>query len=59
MKANYLALDHDKITTDLGWKPRWGIEEAVAQTASGYRKLAEGLDAWEMLQKSIEEYFGI
>nr|WP_276572587.1 CDP-glucose 4,6-dehydratase [Enorma phocaeensis] len=58
-EANFLALDHGKITSDLGWMPHWGIEEAVAQTASGYRELAEGLDAWKMLQKGIEEYFGM
>lgn len=56
-EANFLALDHGKIASVLGWYPRWGIREAVTQTVRGYRRLADGRDAWEMLEDGVKEFF--
>ena len=57
-EANYLALDASKITEFLGWQPRWGIREAVSKTVEGYKGIARGKDAFAVMNKHIDEYFG-
>jgi CDP-glucose 4,6-dehydratase len=31
-EANFLKLDHSKITSMMNWKPKWGIKEAIEKT---------------------------
>ncbi len=57
-EAAFLALDAGKVKRALGWRPRWTIGEAIALTAAGYRALAEGEPAADMMDKQIDEYFG-
>lgn len=57
-EAAFLALDSSKVKDVLGWRPRWGIGEAVSKTAEGYRKLAEGVPAADVMDEQIKEYFG-
>jgi CDP-glucose 4,6-dehydratase len=41
-EAEVLRLAVDKAVTRLGWRPRWGLERAVAVTARWYRDWADG-----------------
>jgi CDP-glucose 4,6-dehydratase len=57
-EAHYLRLDWAKARDDLGWVPRWRIDEAVARTAAWYRRHLEGVDARQLVLEQIEEYSG-
>jgi CDP-glucose 4,6-dehydratase len=39
-EAGVLRLAIDKAATDLGWRPRWRLDEAVSRTARWYRAFA-------------------
>jgi dTDP-glucose 4,6-dehydratase len=32
------AMDHSKITKELGWQPKFGLEEALRLTVEWYKK---------------------
>ncbi|MFK7788775.1 MAG: CDP-glucose 4,6-dehydratase, partial [Phycisphaeraceae bacterium] len=36
-EAGVLRLSIDKATWELGWQPKWGVDEAIAQTVAWYR----------------------
>jgi CDP-glucose 4,6-dehydratase len=40
-EARLLSLSIDKASGQLGWKPRWGLEDAVERTARWYRRFIE------------------
>lgn len=55
-EAHYLRLDWSKARDDLGWAPRWRIDEAVSRTTSWYRRYLEGADARALVLEQIEDY---
>ena len=58
-EANFLKLDCSRIRSALGWKPRWQVEEAVANTAKWYQAWLNGDDMEVYTDFQIKEYFGI
>lgn len=57
-EANFLKLDHSKITSILGWKPRWTVKEAIEKTVE-WSKAYINRDNIELcMEKQIKEYLG-
>jgi CDP-glucose 4,6-dehydratase len=44
-EAHWLKLDSSLARTQLGWRPRWGLEQALDRTAEWFRAHREGADA--------------
>ncbi|MDE8345172.1 MAG: CDP-glucose 4,6-dehydratase [Acidocella sp.] len=57
-EAQFLALDSTKARRELGWLPRWGLDDALAQTVSWYREWQRGADMREVTQEQITRYCG-
>lgn len=59
-EANFLKLDNAKAKRVLGWRPTWGVAEAVARTADWTRAWLTGGDAaaTACMDKQISEYLG-
>jgi CDP-glucose 4,6-dehydratase len=53
-EAGILKLDTDKIRNILGWKPKYGINDAIRTTVNCYKKLLEA-DSNEEVSKIMEE----
>jgi len=43
-EACSLRLDSTLARTELGWKPRWSLEQALAQTVAWYQAWTRGTD---------------
>ena len=56
-EANFLKLDCSRIKTVFGWKPRYGVEEAVEKTVEWSRAYLEGEDMLEVTDRQIQEFF--
>ena len=56
-EANFLELDCSKIRAELGWRPVWGVREAVGKTVEFAKALRAGRDAFEVMREQIDEYF--
>ena len=56
-EANFLKLDCSKIRAELGWRPVWGVREAVGKTVEFAKALRAGRDAFEVVREQIDEYF--
>ncbi len=56
-EANFLKLDCSKIRAELGWRPVWGVREAVGKTVEFAKALRAGRDAFEVMREQIDEYF--
>lgn len=52
-EAERLLLCADKARRDLGWAPRWGFAEAVAETLAWYRRRAAGEDPLALTRAQI------
>ena len=58
-EASLLRLNIDKAKTDLGWSPRWTLEETARRTALWYRRAqCEGADAHALCLDDIRAYSG-
>jgi CDP-glucose 4,6-dehydratase len=55
-EARLLKLDSTKARTDLGWRPKLSLPEALEWTVDWYRGLAEGKPAREMTESQIDRY---
>jgi CDP-glucose 4,6-dehydratase len=55
-EANLLSLNCDKIKTAIGWRPRYGIAEAVRLTAEWYRAFYNSGDTDAVMKRQIEGY---
>lgn len=53
---HFLKLDNTKYKTTFGWKPVWNINQAIEKTVELYSVIAAGRNAWEKMQKQIDEY---
>lgn len=59
-EANMLTLDTTKARRELGWTPRWGIDETLAATAKWYIDVERDPSTAEALTKQqIRSYFGL
>ena len=59
-ESKTLRLKIDKSGRELGWRPRWGIDDAIDRTVDWYRRLhrrEEDMQAFTFAQ--IEEYEGL
>ncbi len=57
-EARFLALDSTTARRELGWQPRWGLDEALEQTISWYRSWQRGADMRDASLQQIAEYRG-
>ena len=55
-EASKLNLATDKAYHLLDWRPTWGFEESVAQTARWYLDEAKGLNVGDMTRSQISDY---
>jgi CDP-glucose 4,6-dehydratase len=57
-ETTLLFLNSDKAIAELGWRPRWRFDEAVAQTVGWYRSVGGGEDASAVTERQIADYAG-
>jgi len=55
-EAHYLRLDCAKAHDRLGWRPRWGLDEALKQTVVWYRAEQAGLEMRAATLAQIEQF---
>ncbi|MHB1493982.1 MAG: CDP-glucose 4,6-dehydratase [Acidithiobacillus sp.] len=55
-EAHYLRLDCSKARTELGWHPRWGLENALDQTIAWHRDFLSGKDMRIVSLEQIHNY---
>jgi CDP-glucose 4,6-dehydratase len=55
-EAHYLRLDSSKARADLGWAPRWDLDQALASIAEWHASLAAGHDARTLVLKQVETF---
>jgi CDP-glucose 4,6-dehydratase len=55
-EAGLLRLDSTLARTQLGWRPRWSLEEALAHTVAWYRSWARGADMAAICVDQIRAY---
>ena len=56
-EAQLLQLNCDKANQNLGWYPRWSIEETLTETALWYKTIMEGSDVETITRKQLHNYF--
>jgi CDP-glucose 4,6-dehydratase len=56
-EAFSLKLDSSKIQSALGWKPRWGIREAIVRTVEWEKARLGGKNIRDATEMQITEYF--
>ena len=57
-EAALLTLDSAKARAELGWRPRWPLERALAETVRWYRAWQEGADMRQVTLDQIADYCG-
>jgi CDP-glucose 4,6-dehydratase len=55
-EAGLLSLETAKARATLKIEPRWELEEAIARTMQWYRRLSEGICAWELCLQDLINY---
>jgi CDP-glucose 4,6-dehydratase len=55
-EAHYLKLDSSKARMHLGWRPRWRLDQALAQTVAWYKAWAAGKDMRALILSQIAAY---
>ena len=55
-EANFLKLDCSKIKSVFGWKPVWGIDQAIAKTVEWTKAYAAGKDVCKCMDQQIQEF---
>ena len=55
-EAGFLHLNTDKARHQLGWKPRWDLEDTIAMTVGWYRDVLRGGDAEAITRAQIKSY---
>lgn len=56
-EANFLKLDCSKIKRNLGWKPKWGVEEAILQAVIWYKTYMEENNIEKIMDEQIKIFF--
>lgn len=57
-EANLLQLNCDKAHAELGWFPKWSVEQTLALTAEWYKRVESGESAFNVTSEQIKKYFG-
>jgi len=55
-EAAFLRLDSSRARQRLGWRPRWGLEEALRRTSEWHRAWKEGQDLAEVSLRQIQAH---
>ncbi len=56
-EARLLQLNTDRAAVDLGWAPRWSVDETIANTIGWYREVvAESAHPRKVCERQIDEY---
>jgi CDP-glucose 4,6-dehydratase len=55
-EAHHLKLDCSKAITRLGWRSRWGLEQALEATVAWYRVYQEGLEMRDFTLSQVSAY---
>jgi CDP-glucose 4,6-dehydratase len=55
-ESNYLKLDCSKAITELGWRPRWGLDKAIRSTIEWTRAYAAGENVKDRSLRQITEF---
>lgn len=55
-EANFLKLDCSKLKRTFGWKPRWGVEDAIEKTVEWSKVYVSNGDIPAIMDKQIEEF---
>jgi CDP-glucose 4,6-dehydratase len=55
-EAGLLKLDCARIQRELGWKPRWHIEDAIAMTVAWSKAYLQKSDLYTEMKRQIEAY---
>ena len=55
-EAAYLAIDSGRAGERLGYRNRWGLQEAVARTIDWYRQYYSGVDARALCEADLDAY---
>ena len=58
-EANVLKLDCSKLKATFGWKPRWHMEECMAETIRFSKVWLSGGDIPAEMDREINEFFGV
>lgn len=56
-EANFLKLDCSKLKSVFGWKPVWGVEQAIEKTVEWTKVYAAGKDIPDCMDSQIKEFF--
>ena len=56
-EANFLKLDCSKIKSVFGWRPRWGVAEAIEKTVEWSKIYYANGDIPACMDKQIKEFF--
>ena len=57
-EAAYLKLDCSKARSLLGWKPKWGLDKAIAKTVEWVKAWRDNADMRNFSESQIESYCG-
>ncbi len=57
-EAHYLKLDWSKARTELGWRPRWNLAQALGKTVEWTKAYQAQEDVRAVCLRQIEEYAG-
>ena len=55
-EANFLKLDCSLLKSTFGWKPEWGIEEAIQKTIEWSKVYMDGGNIAEEMDREIAEF---
>ncbi len=55
-EAGLLRLAIDRAVAELGWRPRWAVDETIARTVAWYRAYYEHADVTALTLSQIEAY---
>jgi CDP-glucose 4,6-dehydratase len=58
-EASFLKLDCSKLKSMFGWKPRWGISEAIAKTVEWTQVYLQNGDICGIMDRQVAEYMRI
>lgn len=57
-EAAVLRLDCSKLRSNLGWRPRWHVRQAVEETVAWTKAWLDGRDVPAFMEQQIQAFFG-
>lgn len=55
-EAGLLAVDSSLAQRELGWRPHWRVDEAIARTAAWYRDYYDGRSAGDLVERDVDAF---